>query len=104
MNQIPEIHALQHIKRNFSKTTNSIIAHNWGYISGVITPKVKTESNPLANQNVRSITKSVLSFYSFPVPLKGAFTPVKLPALKYGRITNRGNKSASSNDKLDLEV
>ena len=54
-------------------------------ISGVVTPKDKTKSNPLANQNVRSITKSVLSFYSFPVSLKGAFAPKKLSALKHGK-------------------
>ena len=33
-----------------------------GVISGVVTPKDKTKSNPLANEKVRSITKSVVSF------------------------------------------
>ena len=31
-----------------------------GVISGVVTPRDKTKSNPLANQKVRSITKSIL--------------------------------------------
>ena len=46
-----------------------------GVISGVVTPKDKTKSNPLANQKVRSITKSVVNFSSFPVSLRGAFAP-----------------------------
>ena len=75
-----------------------------GVISGVVTLKDKTKSNPLVNQKVRSITKSVVSFKSFPVSLRGPFVPLKLPALKHVTIINRGNKSASSNDKLDLIV
>ena len=35
---------------------------------------------------------------------QGAFTPKELPALENGTKMNRGNKSASENDKLDLEV
>ena len=64
-------------------------------ISGVVTPKDKTKSNPLTNQKVRSITKSVVTFLSFPVLLKGAFTPRELPELKHGTKMNRNNKSAS---------
>ena len=33
-----------------------------GVISGVVTPKDKARSNTLANEKVRSITKSVVSF------------------------------------------
>ena len=33
-----------------------------GVISGIVTPKDKTKSTPLANQKVRSVTKSVVSF------------------------------------------
>ena len=66
-----------------------------GVISGVVTPKDKTKSNTLANQKVRSITKSVVRFYSFPVSLRGAFAPKELPVLKHGTKMNRGNKSAS---------
>ena len=66
-----------------------------GIISGIVIPKDKTESNPYANQKVRSITKSAISFLSFPVSLRGAFGPKELPALKHGTKMNRGNKSAS---------
>ena len=31
INQIPKLHAVQHIKSNFLKVTNSINAHNWDY-------------------------------------------------------------------------
>ena len=31
INQIPKVDALQHIKINFPKITNSINAHDWGY-------------------------------------------------------------------------
>ena len=43
-------------------------------MSGVVTPQDKKKSPPcppLANQKCRSITKSVVSFYSFPVALGG---------------------------------
>ena len=33
-----------------------------GVISGVVTPKDKAKLNTLANEKVRSITKSVVSF------------------------------------------
>ena len=66
-----------------------------GVISGVITPKDKTKSNTLANQKVRSIAKSMVSFWSFPVLLRGAFTSKELPALKHETIMNSDNKSAS---------
>ena len=33
-----------------------------GVISGIVTPRDQRESNPLANQEERSITKSVNSF------------------------------------------
>ena len=42
-----------------------------GVISGVVTPKEKTKSNPLARQKVRTLSKSVVNFYSFPVSLGG---------------------------------
>ena len=66
-----------------------------GFISGVVTPKDKTKSNPLANQKVSSITKSVVSFSSFPVSLRGALAPKELPGLKHGTKKNKENKSAS---------
>ena len=64
-------------------------------ISGVVRPKDKTKSNPLANQKVRFITKSVVSFRLFPVSLRGTFTPKELPALEHEAKMNRGNKSVS---------
>ena len=42
-----------------------------GVITVVVTPKNKTKSTPLANHKVRSITKSAVSFQSFPVSLRG---------------------------------
>ena len=42
-----------------------------GVISGVITLKDKTKSNALAIQRVRIFSKSVGSFWSFPVSLRG---------------------------------
>ena len=66
-----------------------------GVISGVVTPKDKAKSNPLANQKVRSITISAVSFLSFPASLRGAFIPKVLPALKHRTKMNRGNKSTS---------
>ena len=44
-----------------------------GVISWVVMFKDKTKSNPHTNQKVRSITKSVVSFKSFPVSLRGVF-------------------------------
>ena len=61
INQILKLHALQHIKTNSSKIINSINAYDW-VITGVAIPKDKTKSIPLANEKVRSITKSEVSF------------------------------------------
>ena len=44
-----------------------------GAISEVVTPKDKTKSNPLAQEKVRILSKSVVSSQSFPVSLKGVF-------------------------------
>ena len=52
-----------------------------GDISGFVTAKDKTMSNPLANQKVKSITKSVVSFQAFPVPLRGVTAPKELSAV-----------------------
>ena len=41
-----------------------------GAISGVVTPKDKAKTNPLARLKVR-ISKSEVSFKSFPVLLRG---------------------------------
>ena len=38
-----------------------------GVISGVVTPKDKTNSDPLAGEKVRILSKSVVNFWSFPV-------------------------------------
>ena len=76
-----------------------------GVISGVVTPKDKTKSNPLARQKVRTLSKSVISFYSFPVSLSGgSFHSQRETSIKHGSKMSRDNKSASLNDKLDLEV
>ena len=40
-------------------------------ISEVVTTKDKTKSNPLARLKARIFSKSVVSFYSFPVSLRG---------------------------------
>ena len=67
-----------------------------GIIRGVVTSKDKAKSNPLANQKVMSITKSMVSFKSFLiVSLRGAFAPKELKKQKRGTITNRCKKSAS---------
>ena len=66
-----------------------------GVISGDVRPIAKTKLDPLVNQKVSSITKSVVSFYSFPVSLRGAFAPKELPALKNGAKMKSNNKSAS---------
>ena len=63
--------------------------------TGVVTPKDKTKSNTLANQKVRFITKSVVSFSSLPVSLTEDFTPKELQALKHGTKMSKDNKSAS---------
>ena len=55
----------------------------------------KTKSNPFANQKVRSITKSVVSFWSFPVPLRRVFAPKELQASQHGTKINRDNKLVS---------
>ena len=57
--RFPEFLAVQHIKTNPSKTTNSILT---GIISGVFTLRDKKVSISFVNQKVRSITESVVSF------------------------------------------
>ena len=67
-----------------------------GVISGVVTPKDKTKSNLLARLKARIFSKSVVSFYSFPVSLRGGtLYSHQLPASKHGSKMNWGNKSAS---------
>ena len=39
--------------------------------SGVVTAKDKTKSNPVASQKVRIFSKSVTSYWSFQVSLRG---------------------------------
>ena len=63
-----------------------------------------TKSTPLANQKVRSVTTSVVNFWSFLKSLRGAFAPKELTALKLRTKMNRDNKSASWNEKLDFQV
>ena len=62
-----------------------------GVITGAVTPKYKTKSNPFNNSKVRFITKYVVSFWSFPVPLRVTFAAKELPALKHGKKTNTDN-------------
>ena len=38
-----------------------------GVINGVVTPKDKAKSNSLARLKVRIFTKSMVSFYTFPL-------------------------------------
>ena len=42
-----------------------------GVISGVVTPKDKNKSNSLARLKVRIFSKSMVTFYSFAVSLRG---------------------------------
>ena len=42
-----------------------------GVISGFVTPKDKSKSNPLARLKVRIFLKSMVTFYSFAVSLRG---------------------------------
>ena len=56
INKIPELHALHHITINSQKLPIQSMLIT-GVISGVVTPKDKTKSTPLANKKVRSITK-----------------------------------------------
>ena len=69
---------------NFSILTSQKLTiqsvHMTGIICEVVTPKDKTKSTTLANQKVRSITKSVVSFYSLLLLLRGPLTPEELPA------------------------
>ena len=65
-------------------------------ISGVVTPKGKTKSNPIARQKVRTLSKSVVSSSLSQCHYQeGVFTPKGLPASKHGSKMNRDNKSAS---------
>ena len=66
-----------------------------GFIRWIATPTDQTKSNPLANQEESSITKSLVSFYSFPVSSRGVLAVKELPAFKYGTKINKDNKSAS---------
>ena len=59
--QISKPYTLQHIKTFFPKNTRSTNAMT-GVISGVVTHKDKTKSNPLARLKVRIFSKSVVSF------------------------------------------
>ena len=66
-----------------------------GVISEVVTPKDKTKSNLLGSLKVRILSKSEVSFQSFPVSLRGFYTPTGLPASKHGSKMNRNKKLAS---------
>ena len=66
-----------------------------GFIRWIATLIDQTKSNPLANQEESSITKSLVSFYSFPVSSRGVLAVKELPAFKYGTKINKDNKSAS---------
>ena len=70
-------------EQSFPKLPGQLIPMT-GLISGVVTPKDKTKSNPLAREKVRILSKSVV-----------VFTPKRLPASKHGCKINRDNKSTS---------
>ena len=74
------------LERNLTKSPNpmlfSISKHSFPniqgqlmpmteVISGLVTPKDKTKSNPLAKLDVRIFSKSLVSFYSLSVSLRG---------------------------------
>ena len=59
--QISKSYALQHIKTFFPRIQGQLMPMT-GVISGVVTPKDKTKSNPLARLKVRIFSKSVVSF------------------------------------------
>ena len=61
-----------------TKPTSKNGTPDWG-ISGVVTPKDKMESNPLADQIVRHIAKSVQNLV-FPSAMKRELTLPGLPA------------------------
>ena len=56
--QSPRLYALQHTKNSSKKLTGNL-KFLTGVISGVVTPKDKTKSNPLANQKDRHVTKFI---------------------------------------------
>ena len=66
-------------------------------ISGVVTPRDKTKSNPLARLKLRIFSISVVSFYSLSQCHydEEVYTPNEVSASKHGSKINRGNKSAS---------
>ena len=47
LDQIPKSYALQHTKTMFPRTIRATNAHDWGYIFGVVTPKVRQSQTPL---------------------------------------------------------
>ena len=75
-----------------------------GVISRVVTPEEKKKSIPIARQKVRTSKFVVSSSLSQCHYEEGVFTPKGLPASKHGSKMNRDNKSASRNNKLNIEV
>ena len=61
-------------KHYFSKIQSQLMIIT-GFISRMVTPKDKSKSNPLARLKVRIFSKSVVSFQSFPVSLRGRSLP-----------------------------
>ena len=57
-------------KHYFSKIQGQLMIIT-GFISRMVTPKDKSKSNPPARLKVRIFSKSVVSFQSFPVSLRG---------------------------------
>ena len=73
-------------------------------ISGVIPHKGKRNSILLL-EKIQDFIKICDTFLVFPVSLRGwIITPKGLSASKHGSKMNRNNKSASCNDKLNLEA
>ena len=61
-----------------------------GVISGFVTPKDKTKSNPLARQNFRIFSKSEVRFQSFPVSLRGGSLSLRDKNSFYSELNKEG--------------
>ena len=88
-------------KQAFPKLPSQLM-NMTGVISSIVTSKDK--SNSLAKQKVRTSPISMVKFYSFPVSLGGrGFHSQRPTNMKDGSKMSNNNKSASWNNKLNLE-
>ena len=92
-----------------SKESCSILAPQAMLMTDILsppfTPRDKTKSNALAGEKVRNLLESVVSFLSSPMSLRRmSFHSQRPTSIKAWSKMNRDHKSASWNNKHDLEV